>query len=95
MKTKPSTTMELDERLVKLLEEAYIAGWRFHPEDECAKAFRKRFSEEGPAVYAASLLLAAIDDARAQYSVTADALFRHASLKKYLERAKELLEKKD
>jgi len=95
MKTKLPAKMELSELLVKLLEEAYIAGWNFHPEDESATAFRERFSEESPVIYIGSLLLAAIDDAQAPYSVTVDALFRHASLKKYLDRAKELLDKKD
>jgi len=89
MRAKSIEKVELPEKVVKLLEEAYIVVWHLDPLS--AKAFSEKFKEENSLVYITSLLLAAIDDAKKPRCVDINSLFRHALGDDYLERAKEIL----
>ena len=93
MKTKSPRKVELPEKVVDLLEEAYIAGWHLGPLD--AERFREEFAKENPLVYITSLFLAAIDDSKKPHSVTIESLFLTASLSSYSKRAREILGQKD
>lgn len=93
MRAKSPKKVELPEKVAKLLEEAYIAGWHLGPLS--AKAFSEEFKGENPLVYVTSLLLAAIDDINESVSPITSFTFKHASSEKNLKRAKEFLELDD